>query len=209
VRQKPIRGAADSRSSRLLRQQHPAQQRDVFEAAADDPQGVEIVALHLDADPAEFAKARLVPDDAAKGRRTDGRAAGLGPERQGHLEIRDGSGRAARRAARCMVGIMRVDRHTGVAVGEFGGHGLAEDDARRRADQGDAGGVGKRPVAAVDRRAVLGRHVDRIDDVLDPDGNAGQPPLASGAIYRARLDKRRFGIEPGPGLDVCAGSSLL
>src|SRR5258708_3938739 len=56
---------------------------------------------------------------------------------------------------------------------------------------------------------AVGGQVDGVDDVLDPDGNAALPPLAAGAIYRARLDKRRFGIEPGPGLDVCAGSSLL
>ena len=55
----PGRGAAkaDARRGgravdpvRLLRQQHAAQQRDVLEAAADDAQRVEIVALHLDAD---------------------------------------------------------------------------------------------------------------------------------------------------------------
>jgi len=93
---------ADARDSgcavdpvRLLGEQHAAQQRDVFEAAADDPERVEIVALHLDADPAELAKARLVADDAAERRWTDRRAAGLRAKRQRHLEIGDSRGRAA------------------------------------------------------------------------------------------------------------------
>src|SRR5215471_20689093 len=62
---------------RLLRQQYAAQQRHIFETAADDPERVEVVALQFDADPAELAKARLVADDAAERRRTDHRAAGL------------------------------------------------------------------------------------------------------------------------------------
>ena len=155
-------GAADARSTamRLLRQQHAAQQRDVFEAAADDPQGVEIVALHLDADPAELAKARLVADDAAECRRADHRAAGLGAERQRHLEIGDSRGRAARRAAGRVRGIVRMDGRPGMAVGELGRHRLAEDDARGRADQRDAGRIGKRPVAA-DRSASRARSACR------------------------------------------------
>src|SRR5262249_5331930 len=145
---------------------------DVFKTAANNAEGVKVMALHLDADPAELAKTWLVPNDAAKGRRADGRAARLRPERQRHLEICDGRRRPARRAAGGVLRIVRMDGGAGGAIGEFGRYSLAEDHAARRADQRDAGGVGKGPVAAIDRRAVLGRHVDRIDDVLDPDWNA-------------------------------------
>ena len=82
VRQKPMRGALGAAVDRvrLLRRQHRAHQRDVLEAAADDAERIEIVALHLDADAAELAKARLVADDAAERRRADRRAAGLRAE---------------------------------------------------------------------------------------------------------------------------------
>ena len=77
------------------------------------------------------------------------------------------------------------------------------------ADQRDAGGVGKGPVAAVDRRAVLGRHVDRVDDVLDPDRNPGQQARPPGPVGRARLGQRLLRIEPRPGLDLGTGTDPL
>src|SRR6516165_6820287 len=85
-------------------QQHAAQQSHVFKAAADDPQSVEIMALHLDTNPAELAKARLIADHAAERCRTDHRAPSLRAERQWHLEICDRCSRTARRAARRMGG---------------------------------------------------------------------------------------------------------
>ena len=173
------------------------------------PERVEVVALHLDADAAELAKARLVADDAAEGRRPDRRAAGLGAEPDRHLEIGDRGGRAARRAARRVRRIVRMDGFPGMAVGEFGRHRLAEDDPAGGADQRDAGGIGKGPVAAVDRRAVLGRHVDRVDDVLDPDRNPGQQARSPGAVDRARLGQRLLRVEPHPGLDLGAGTGPL
>ena len=71
----------------------------------------------------------------------------------------------------------------------------------RRAGQRDAGGVGKWPVALIDRRAVLGRHVEGVDDVLDPDRNALEQARPPGAVDRARLGQCPLGVEPDPGLD--------
>jgi len=43
---------------------------------------------------------------------------------------------------------------------------------------------------------------------LMPTGTPASRPL-SDAVDRARLDERLFRIEPGPGLDLCAGAGLL
>ena len=129
------------------------------------------------------------------------------PSAERHLEIGDRRGRAARRAAGRVRRVVRIDRRPGKAVGEFGRHRLAHDHAAGHAQQRDAGGVGERPVAAIDRRAVLGRHVDGVDDVLDPDRHAGEQPGSSGAIGGARLRQRLLRIEPGPGLDRSALAS--
>ena len=92
----------------------------------------------------------------------------------------------------------------GKAVGELGRHRLAHDRAAGHAQQRDAGGVGERPVAAIDRRAVPGRHVDGVDDVLDPDRQPGEQARPAGAVGRARLRQRLLRVEPGPGLDRSA-----
>ncbi len=161
--------------------------------------------MHLDTDPAELTKAGLVPDDPAKGGRADRRAAGLRAEPDRHLKIGDRCGRAARRAAGGVRRVQRVHGLARVAVGEFGRHRLAEDDPACGAGQRHAGGVGKGPAAAVDRRAVLGRHVVGVDHVLDPHRHALQHARAPGPIDGARLRQRVLRVEPHPGLDLAAG----
>ncbi len=131
------------------------------------------------------------------------------PSADRHLEIGDRGGRAARRAPRRVRRVVRMNGGAGMAVGEFGRHCLAEDDPAGGADQRDAGGIGKGPVAAVDRRAVLGRHIDRVDHVLDPDRNSGQQARSSRPVDGARLGQRLLRIEPRPGLDLSAGTCPL
>ena len=202
VRHRPMRGGPALRSMRAgrRRQDRGAQRRQVGDRAAEDAERVEVVALQFDAAAGELAEARLVADDAAERRRADHRAAGLGAERRRHLEIGHRRGRAARRSARRMRRVVRVDRRAGEAVGEFGRDGLAHDRAAGHAQQRDAGGVGERAVAAVDRRAVLGRHVDGVDDVLDPDRQPGEQARPAGAVGLARLGQCLLRVEPGPGL---------
>ena len=93
-----------------------------------------------------------------------------------------------------------------IAIGKFGGYGLAENDPAGGSDQRDAGGIGKGPVAAVDWRAVLSRHVDRVDDVLNPDRNPAQEAGASILVGHPRLGQRLFGIEPRPSLHSGTGT---
>ena len=76
--------------------------------------------------------------------------------------------------------------------------------ARRSAVTQAASAVGWRP--AVGAAAVLGRHVGRVDDVLDADRHPVQRAdalaLACAAIGGARLRQRVLGIEELPGLDL-------
>jgi len=79
--------------------------------------------------------------------------------------------------------------------------GLAKDHRAGAAQQRHASRVRWRPMTLVDRRAELGRHVERIDDVLDADRHAVQRTAALRAIERARLRKRQFRIEIHPRFD--------
>ncbi len=192
-----------------LHLQRRAHQRHVVEAAADDAKRVEVVALHLDADAAELAEGGFVADNPAKRRRADRRAAGLCAEPDRHLEIGDRRGRSARRAARRVRRVQRVHGLARVTVGEFGRHCLAEDHAARGPGQRDAGGVGKGPMAAIDRRAVLGRHVVGVDHVLDPDRDTLQHAGPPGMVGGAGLGQCQLGVEPHPGLDRGARRGAL
>src|SRR5215831_10369487 len=102
----------------VLRRQHRAHQRNVLEAAANHAEGIEIVALHLDADTAELAKARFVADDSTKRGRPDRRATSLRAEADRHLKIGDRRSRAARRAARRVRRIVRMNGFAWIAVGK-------------------------------------------------------------------------------------------
>ena len=119
------------------------------------------------------AVARLEPDDAAIGGRPDHRAAGLRADRQRHHEIGDRRRRAARRAARrvqpgcagCEVG--PGCRLANSVVTVLPSRIAAGGRGRRR-----GAGVEARPAAGIDRRAVAGRHVGGVENVLDAERHA-------------------------------------
>jgi hypothetical protein len=56
--------------------------------------------------------------------------------------------------------------------GEFGRHRLADDHRASLTQRGDARGVAVSLKAGEQRRAVLRRHVDGFDDVLDSNRHA-------------------------------------
>jgi hypothetical protein len=89
--------------------------------------------------------------------------------------------------------------------GKLGGHGLAQDHRARRAQPLDHRGVPGRPPPGVEWCAVLGRHVARVDDVLDADRDAVQRPLGPAdpprLVAAPGLGAGELGIEEGPGLD--------
>src|SRR6202043_3596753 len=65
----------------------------------------------------------------------------------------------------------------------------------------DASGVGGRTVPAIDRRAVAGRHVMRVHEVLDADRHAMEEAAFAGLIALARFGDGTLGIEIFPGTD--------
>ena len=99
---------------------------------------------------------------------------------------------------------VRVARVGGLArreTGEFGRDRLAEHDRPGGARQRDAGGVGRGTMARIDRRAVPGRHVGGVDQVLDRDRDAVQRPARGRRVAAPRRGERRLGIEILPGAD--------
>ena len=169
---------------------------------AISPMRVEAFGRRVDAPAVEGAEGRLEAEHAAIGRRAKHRAAGLRAERGRHHEVGDRGARSARRAAGRMRDVVRIGGGARRHAGEFAGDGLAQDHRAGRARERDAGGVGRRPVAAIDRRAHLGRQVGGVDDVLDADRHAVQRPARRAAVELARLRERQFRIDAGPGVDV-------
>src|SRR5438876_902865 len=72
--------------------------------------------------------------------------------------------------------IARVGGLPGGEAGELGRDRLAEHDCAGGAGERDAGGVRRRAMALVDRRAIAGRYVGGVDQVLDCDRDAVQRP---------------------------------
>jgi hypothetical protein len=87
-------------------------------------------------------------------------------------------------------------------VRELGGDRLAEQDAARFAAQRDARRIGSRPMAGVDRRSVLGRHVGGVDDVLYRERHADERARTIRAVAGASFRDGLIGIDVLPGLDV-------
>ena len=95
--------------------------------------------------------------------------------------------------------VARVGRFARREGREFGRDGLAEDDGSGRASERNARGIGVGPVAAIDRRAIGGRHVDGVDQILDRDRDPVQRPSRRFCIALARRRQRLLAIEVLPG----------
>src|ERR1700733_9804416 len=77
-----------------------------------------------------------------------------------------------------MRGIMGICGLRRCAAGEFAGRSLAEDHRAGAAQQRNAGCVRAWPIAAIDRRTQLGRHVECVDRILQADRHAVQRAAA-------------------------------
>ena len=86
--------------------------------------------------------------------------------------------------------------------GEFGRDRLAERYSSRSSQQRDARRIRAGPVAAVDRAAVLGGQIHRVDDVFDTEGDAVEGRAARVTIALAGPGKRALRIEMRPGPDL-------
>ena len=138
---------------RLLADDGGGDELHVVDGAGHEPDGVEALGRELDAGAVDQVERRLVADHAAIGRRAQHRAAGLGAERRRHHVVGDRGGRAGRRAAGRVRGIVRIGGRAREHAGELGGDGLAEDHGAGGARDRHAGGVAGGAVALVDRRS--------------------------------------------------------
>ena len=197
----PRRRRPDGDLSGHAVQRVPHQDR-IVDRARDGAKGVEGRRESLDAGCGIHAECRLDADDAAERRGPDDRRSGLRAERCRHHVIRDRGRRAAGRSAGRVPRVVRIGGFARREIGELGRDGLAEGYAAGAPDHRHAGGIGTRPVALVDGRAVGGRHVGGVDDVLDADGHAVQRAARRFAVARPRLGHRPVAIEIGPGADL-------
>ena len=89
-----------------------------------------------------------------------------------------------------------------MGAGELCRNRLAEDHRAGRPQDRHRRRIRRRPVARVDRRAHLRRHVGGIENVLDADRHAVERPHGlRGGIAGARPGEHKVWIEEGPGPD--------
>ena len=86
-----------------------------------------------------------------------------------------------------------------VPVRELRGDGLAEDDRTRLAQRRHAGRILRRSEPGVGARAMGGRLIAGVDDVLDADRHTVQRSGGSNAVARPGLLEREARIDVGPG----------
>ena len=192
-----MRGAAGSpRSTRKSRSVIAAAAKATSATpAAEQTHGIEEPREAFHADGRDQPVRRLEPGDAAERRRPDDRAGGLTAERDRQHGGGDRGGGTRRRAARRMRRVSRIAGAGRHHPGKFGGHRLAEDQAAGAPHHRHRGGIGARPMAGVDGRAILRRQVGGIEDVLDPDRKTAQRRANKPRVFRGtgrRLEVKRY-----------------
>src|SRR5579871_1817539 len=96
--------------------------------------------------------------------------------------------------------VVRIGGGAGCHAGELGRYRLAQNDRAGSTQERNAGGIAGGPVAAVDRRAHLGRKVGGIEHVLDADRHAMQHAAGRAAVEVARMRERKLGVEACEGM---------
>ena len=151
----------------------------------------------------------LEPDDPGMRRRTPGRAAPIGAERERPEAGGDSARRPAGGAARCAFEVPRVARRPEQPVrgdtlaGEFGAVGQAKEHAARAAQPLDSERVGGGHEVREQGRALAYDATLNPDVVLDGEGDPeqGRRVAAPQALVRAlRLGAHRIGIEADDGV---------
>ena len=174
---------------------------------------VERRAEHADPGQAHAAEGRLQADDAAARRRAADRAAGVGARRGGdHSRCQRGRRAAARAAWHARV-VVRVLARAEVRVlvgrppGELVRGELGDGHRAGRGEPGNDVGVAVGDVIAEERAPIRRRGAAGVDQVLPPDGHAGQRTGVAPLGKRA-IDGR--GLAPGALLcDAPDGAELV
>ncbi len=170
------RDIAARRAVERDRQQGGARQRKIADAACHHADRIEQLGIRLDPERAEQAEARLEAIDPAIGRRAVTEPPVWVPVASGTIMSATAAAEPLDEPPGGKCRVMRVGGRPGMPIGELGGDGLAHNHGTGGAGQRHRRGIGRRPMTVVDRRAVAGRHIDAVDDVLDADRNAVQQP---------------------------------
>ena len=101
-----------------------------------------------------------------------------------------------------MFEIVRVLRLARLHVGEFGGDGLSRNDAAGAADHRDGRRIVARAMALIGRRAIFGRLVEGVIDILHADRQAAQRQRAQRVFILARMNTRALDVEMRERADV-------
>ena len=181
--------------------QHPGRgESDIGDARTEHAGGVEMPRHVFDADRRDQPVRRLEAGDAAKRGGPDHRTRRLRAEGDRHHAGSDRGGGAGRGAARGVRGIVWIAGHGGNERRELRRHRLADHDAAGPARQRHRGGVGRRPIAGIDRRAVLRRQIGGGENVLKCHRQAAQRQgRQSGGVGRTA---RGVEIERDEGADL-------
>ena len=156
--------------------------------------------------PVDRPVGRLEGVGAAEARRADRRAARMGADGGRDGGRADRGGGTARRAARGAARVMRVAGARRTAAAEGDCHRLAEDRRAAFPERVHDRRILLRAVTGEQRRAVFGRHVGGLDQVLDPDRQpVDRRQRRARPVARARRVRRlprAVEIDMGPGHDL-------
>ena len=94
------------------------------------------------------------------------------------------------------------DGYVEMGTRKLGRSRLADDHCPAGPQRRDTRRIRDRPVTAINRRAVLGRHVNSVHYVLYANGDAVQRSLRSFGIARPGLSQRYRGVDKGPGMNI-------
>ena len=184
---------------------HAGEERRVLDVARHRADRVEAVAQHLDPGAGDHAEARLVADDAAIRRRagSPSRRSGV-PKASGTMPSATAAAEPLDEPPGVCAGLCGLAVLPGVKQANSVVTVLPRTIAPARPRQRDAGGVGRRAMPLIDRRAVAGRHVGGVDQVLDRDRDAVQraarrPPRRAAAPRRAPPRGSRYCQAPTTG----------
>src|SRR5262249_34975699 len=102
--------------------------------------------------------------------------------------------------------VMWIARAPWLKTCEFGGHGLAEEDAAGAPNQRYHCGVSLGTMSGIDGGAVFGREIGGVVDVLDADWQAAQRQrragvgACAGGLDIERHERADLGFAPGDGV---------
>ena len=181
------------------------QQCHIFQRAAKTANLIETIGGFQHPCPADHAPGGFKTKGAAEGCWPDHRPVGLRSNCQRHVAGRDGRGRAAGRAARAVLWIVRISGVIGVNKGQFGCHRFAHNHGPRFTQTLDQARIFIWLTIFENISPALGWHIAGIDDIFQTNGQTmqrpGAQPCFANAVAFCRLRQGALRVQIGPSVD--------